>query len=73
LSKREDAIVFVLSEDIGRVSVGMPNHQYQFACQNAISELLTAQAMLSKAENDCTDAKITYCVRQRRYRDLNCD
>ncbi len=37
---------------------------------NTIADLLTAQAMLSKAENDFTDALITYRIRLRRYTDL---
>lgn len=37
---------------------------------NTIADLLTAQAMLSKADNDFTDALITYRIRLRRYTDL---
>ncbi len=38
---------------------------------NTITDLLTAQSLLMKAQNDCTDAKIVYRLRLRRFNDLN--
>jgi len=37
---------------------------------NTITDLLTAQSLLLKAQNDCTDTQISYRVRLRRYIDL---
>jgi len=37
---------------------------------NTITDILTAQSLLLKAQNDCTDAQISYRVRLRRYIDL---
>jgi len=37
---------------------------------NTITDLLTAQSLLLKVQNDGTDARITYRVRLRRYQDL---
>lgn len=64
----------LVSESQRALSIAQENYRLSevnyHAGTSTITDLLTAQAALLQAENNLTDAKITYQVNSRRYTDL---